>query len=106
MAYDEITTLLGGWAGFEIRAVERQPGGTRTGAPAITIELAALPGQPHYCSRCGRATTEVHEVTLRRVRELPILEAETWLLLPLARVRCPRCGPTIETLPGLTATPE
>jgi transposase len=101
MAYDEITTLLGGWAGFEIRAVERKPGGTRTGAPQITIELSALPGHPRYCSRCGRATTEVHDVTIRRVRELPILDAETWLLVPQARVRCPDCGPTVEALPWL-----
>src|SRR6266545_7929572 len=101
MAYDEITTLLGGWAGFEIRAVERKPGGTRTGAPQITIELSALPGHPRYCSRCGRATTEVHDVTIRQVRELPILDAETWLLVPQARVRCPDCGPTVEALPWL-----
>ncbi|MGH7718216.1 MAG: ISL3 family transposase [Gemmatimonadaceae bacterium] len=101
MAHDEITTLLGGWAGFEIRAVEREPGGTRSGAPQITIELAAIPGHPRYCSRCGRATTEVHEVTVRRVRELPILDAETWLLVPQARVRCPGCGPTVEALPWL-----
>ncbi len=101
MAYDEITTLLGGWAGFEIRAVERQPGGTGTGAPQITIELSALPGHPRYCSRCGRATPEVHDVTIRRVRELPILDAETWLLVPQARVRCPDCGPTVEALPWL-----
>lgn len=101
MAYEEITTLLGGWSGFEILAVQREPGGTPSGAPQITIELAAIASHPHYCSRCGRATTEVHDVTIRRVRELPILDAETWLLVPQARVRCPDCGPAVEALPWL-----
>ena len=101
MAYDEITALLGGWPGFEIRAVERALGGTPSGAPQITIELAALPEAARYCSRCGHRTTQVHDVTVRRVRDLPILDADTWLLLPQARVNCPTCGPTIEALPWL-----
>jgi transposase len=101
VAYDEITTLLGGWPGFDIQTVTRQPGGTHSGAPQITIELVAQPTAPRYCSRCGHATQDVHDVTLRRVRELPILDAETWLIVPQARVRCPTCGPTIEALPWL-----
>lgn len=99
MAYEEITALLGGWAGFEIRAVERTP--SERGTPQITITLASLAHQPRQCSQCGHATTEVHDVTPRRIRELPILDAETWLVVPLARVRCPHCGPTIEALPWL-----
>jgi transposase len=43
----------------------------------------------------------VHDVAERRIRELPILEAETWLVLRLARVACPTCGPTVEGLPWL-----
>lgn len=101
MAYEEITALLGGWPGFDIERVTREAGGTRTGAPQITIALVAAPDRPRTCSRCGQATTAVHDVSLRRVRELPILEAETWLLVPLARVSCPRCGPTVEGLPWL-----
>lgn len=101
MAVDEITALLGGWPGFVIQDVPREPGGTATGAPQIPIVLAARPGRRYHCSRCGRATTQVHELTSRRVRELPILDAETWLVLPLARVRCPTCGPTVEGLPWL-----
>jgi transposase len=45
--------------------------------------------------------TEVHEVTPREVRDLPILDAETWLILPRVRLRCPRCGPTVEAIPWL-----
>src|SRR5262249_54364224 len=28
----------------------------------------------------------------------PILEAETWLIFPRARLQCPRCGPTVEAV--------
>ena len=101
MAYEEITALLGGWPGFAIAAVTREPGGTATGAPRVTIELAALPNARRYCGRCGRAAAAVHDVSVRRVRELPILDAETWLLVPLARVACAGCGPTVEALPWL-----
>lgn len=101
MAYEEIAALLGGWPGFEIQRVTREPGGTRTGAPQVTIELASVPGTWRYCSRCGRATAELHDVSTRRVRELPILDAETWLVVPLARVQCGTCGPTVEGLPWL-----
>jgi transposase len=101
MAYEEITALLGGWPGFAIERVTREPGGGRPSAPQITITLVAVPGTPRTCSRCRQATTTVHDVSVRRVRELPILEAETWLLVPLARVSCPRCGPTVEGLPWL-----
>jgi len=101
MAYEEITAMLGGWPGFTIREVRRAPGGTASGAPQITIVLTPLPTARRYCSRCGQAVAALHDTTERRIRELPILDAETWLLVPLARVACPRCGPTIETLPWL-----
>ncbi|HXR91595.1 MAG TPA: transposase family protein, partial [Steroidobacteraceae bacterium] len=84
-----------------MRQVTREPGGTRSGAPQVTIALEPIPGTQRYCSRCGRATTQVHDVAERRIRELPILDAETWLVLPLARVACPTCGPTVEALPWL-----
>jgi transposase len=43
----------------------------------------------------------VHDSAERRVRDLPILEAETWLVFPRARLECPRCGPTVEAVPWL-----
>ena len=101
MAFEEITALLGGWPGFVIERVAREPGEPDASAPQITIALVAVPDTPRTCSRCGQTTTAVHDVSPRRVRELPILDAETWLLVPLARVRCPTCGPTVERLPWL-----
>jgi transposase len=43
----------------------------------------------------------VHETTTRRVRDLAVMEWDTWLLLPCARVECPQCGPTVEAVPWL-----
>ena len=41
MAYEEITALLGGWPGFAIEAVTREPGGTSSGAPRPDRSLPA-----------------------------------------------------------------
>jgi transposase len=99
MAHEEITLLLGGWDGFEIVGVRRSQ--SEHGTPTVEIELARVAGLARHCSRCDRVVTELHDVTVRRVRELPILDATTWLLVPVARLRCPHCGPTIERLPWL-----
>ena len=100
MAYDEITALLGGWDGFELVGVERVPArGQRP--PVIELTLRAIPDQPKQCSRCGAWVREIHDVTPRRIRDLPILEADTWLIVPWARVRCPHCGPTSEQVSWL-----
>src|SRR5437867_4154520 len=39
--------------------------------------------------------------TSREVRDLPILDAETWLIVPRVGVACPRCGPTVEAVSWL-----
>jgi GDP-D-mannose dehydratase len=42
----------------------------------------------------------VHETTYRVVRDLPILDAETHVVVPRRRLVCPRCGPKLEKLLG------
>jgi len=101
MAYEEITALLGGWPGFELIGVQREEPSPARPTPRIVLTLRAVPEHPKACSRCGATTLAVHDVTPREVRDLPILEAETWLVLPRARVLCPRCGPTVEAVPWL-----
>ena len=98
MAYQEITVLLGGWEGFEIIRVQREV--SAQGASEVVIELAPVASSARHCGRCG-APAEVHDTTVRRIRELPILDSETWLMVPVARVRCRRCGPSTEALPWL-----
>ena len=100
MAYDEITALLGGWEGFELTSVQREsPSGDAP--PRIVLELRPVPNHPKRCSRCGEVVVEIHDLSERRVRDLPILEAETWLVFPRARLQCPRCGPTVEAVSWL-----
>lgn len=101
MAYEEITTLLGGWPGFVLVGVERQPPRVAGQPPRVRLTLAAEPTAPKICSRCGTAGLPVHDVSPREVRDLPILDAETVLVVPRARVQCPTCGPTVEAVPWL-----
>lgn len=101
MAYEEITALLGGWPGFTLVAVERVAAGAAGAPPRVRLTLAAVPGHPRTCSRCGATALPLHDVTPREVRDLPILDAETVLIVPRARVQCPTCGPTVEAVPWL-----
>lgn len=101
----ELLNALGGWAGFEVAGVRREEGlePDVLGLPAerLVIELRAKPGAPKRCSRCGSVVVEIHDVSERRVRDLPIWELDTWLIVPRARLQCPRCGPTVEAVPWL-----
>jgi transposase len=101
MAYEDITALLGGWPGFRLVDVRREGATLARPVPRIVLTLEAVPGQPRRCHRCGEVVGEVHEVTPRKVRDLPILDAETWLVVPRVRLRCPRCGPAVEVVPWL-----
>ena len=95
MAYEDITALLGGWEGFELIGVEREAG------PQIVLRLQPIAAVAKRCSGCGAVVTAIHETIERRVRDLPILDAATWLIVPRARLLCPRCGPTVEAVPWL-----
>lgn len=101
MAYDEITDLLGGWEGFELVTVRREPATASQPVPRIVLELQPLAKHPKRCSGCGEIVVEIHDTTERRVRDLPILEWETWVVFPRVRLQCPRCGPTVEAVPWL-----
>lgn len=101
----ELLNDLGGWEGFEVAAVHREeaprPDVLGDPAPRLIIELRAKPGVLKRCSRCGTLVREVHDVATRRVRDLPLWERDTWLIVPWARVLCPRCGPTVEAVDWL-----
>ena len=101
MAYEEITALLGGWDGFELIGVERTAATETHPIPEIVLKLRPVRGAPKRCSGCGEIVEAMHDVSERRVRDLPIMEAETWLVFPRARLECPRCGPTVEAVPWL-----
>ena len=76
---------------------------TRQGGdkPIIEITLKAKAGWVGECSGCGRSVASVHEYVLRRVRDLPILDAQTHVRLERRRLACPECGPKLERLDWL-----
>jgi transposase len=93
---------LGVWEGYRVGTVQRFDGKGQDGSGAeVWIELLPCGDREMVCSGCGGKATRVHETTERWVRDLPILDAETRLLVHRRRVLCPRCGPKLEELPWL-----
>lgn len=86
---------------LRVCGVRREPAGVSHAVSQIVLELRPVAGWAKRCSRCGEIVAEIHDTSERRVRDLPILDAETRLVLPRARLQCPRCGPTVEAVPWL-----
>jgi len=98
----ELLKLFGTWEGYDVVGVteEVSPDGDVFGDPAPRLVLVLQPKADHRkrCSQCGALVDAVHDVSERRVRDLPFGEWDTWLVFPRARVACPRCGPTVEAV--------
>lgn len=90
--------FLGSWEGFRIVGGCRHEG--VSGRTILRIFLAAEP-EPGRCSACGSIGKSIHEVTSRWIRDLPVLDAETWLRVPRRRIACPCCGPKLEAISWL-----
>lgn len=101
----ELLNSVGGWDGFEVAEIRRdvalEPDVLGLPSERLIIELRPKPGAAKRCSRCGSVVAEIHDVSERRVRDLPMWELDTWLIVPRARLECPRCGPTVEAVPWL-----
>ena len=67
-------------------------------APRFVIEVRPVADHVKRCSQCGAPVTRVRETTTRRVRDSATMARDTWLVVPRARVKCPRCGPTVEAV--------
>lgn len=95
------TRFLGEWEGYDVAAIHRLP--RRGKRPArIRIELTPQQDRAGRCSGCGRKVSSVHDTAIRVVRDLPILDAETHVVVPRRRLACPRCGPKLEKLSWLS----
>jgi len=92
-------SVLGGWEGYVPREIRRQE--DRGRFPRIWIELVPVADGVLRCSGCRETASGVHETTRRVVRDLPLLDADTFLIVHRRRVLCPRCGPCVEELPWL-----
>ncbi len=97
MPKDDDIAWLGGWEGYDVGGVERENGKE----PEIWIYLTPAPMRGMICAGCGGRVGELHEIVYRQVRDLPILDARTWLIVPRRRVACPRCGARLERLSWL-----
>src|SRR5512147_1870029 len=80
---DDVIEALGGWEGYAIEEIEVHQEG---GKAQVWITLVPVAGIARRCSGCGRRVEGVHDVTYRGVRDVGILEAETWLWLGRVRV--------------------
>ena len=90
--------FLGEWEGYEVGQVQRKGRGSRR---RVVIELEETAGHVGVCSGCGRRVELVHERVRREVRDLPILDMPTVLVLRRRRLECPKCGPRLERLAWL-----
>lgn len=101
----DLLEQIGGWDGFEVAEITTEdalaPDVLGLPAPRLVIRLQPKADAVKRCSRCGEPVVEIHDVSERRVRDLPIGEWDTWLVMPRARLQCPRCGPTVEAVPWL-----
>jgi transposase len=101
LSKEQVTEILGEWEGYRIGTVGRFAAGEKGPTAQVWIDLVPRRDRPMVCSGCGRTVQEVHETTARWVRDLPILDAQTHLLVHRRRVLCPSCGPKVEALSWL-----
>lgn len=99
MSSTNCISVLGGWEGYSPREVRRKE--LPRQHPQIWIELVPLADGILRCSGCREVASGVHETIRRVVRDLPILDADTFLVVHRRRVLCPRCGPCLEELSWL-----
>lgn len=95
MSPEQCIALLGGWEGYRVGTVGRFEVGEGRPRPEVWLELHPDEGRL-TCSGCGGEAQAVHETRPRWIRDLPILGADTWLLVWRRRVLCGRCGPKLE----------
>src|ERR1035438_2856056 len=53
------------------------------------------------CAGCGRRVHQMHEVYDREIRDLPVFEYQSTVVVELYRVNCPACGGKAEKVPQL-----
>lgn len=82
MREGDATAWLGGWEGYQVETIQRRDDERRE----IWIFLGCTPSVPMICDGCGRGVDRVHDIKTRLVRDLPILDAATWLSVPRRRV--------------------
>lgn len=96
MSQPDIISITGGWEGYRV-----EKSTTLACGKQVEVELVPLPNAQMLCPVCGRHCKGVHETTKRVIRDLPILDAQTRLIVHRRRLLCPHCGPVLERLSWL-----
>lgn len=97
MADSKFTAAFCGWEGYHLGTV----GHPDDDSGVVWIELRPDPDRVLICSGCGGVALGVHDTAERWVRDLPMFDAQSHLLVQRCRVRCHACGPKLEALPWL-----
>lgn len=88
---------LGGWEGYRVERIAWPKSDSRT----VTLYLKPS-SRTMSCTHCGSRCRQVHDTTVRRVRDLPLLAFRVVLVVPRRRVWCVQCGgPRLEKLSWL-----
>lgn len=88
---------LGGWEGYRVERI----GWPEADSRIVTIYLKPS-ARTMYCEHCGSRCRHVHETSVRRVRDLPLMALQVRLVVPRRRVWCEQCaGPRLEKLSWL-----
>jgi len=98
LSLQDVIADVGGWEGYRIAETRTLDSG---GIRRVEIELVPERAHELICDGCGRHVNTVHETIKRTVRDLPIFDAQTLLIVPRRRLQCPLCGPCVERLSWL-----
>ena len=76
MTHDEFTAVLGSWEGYRVVGCQRLEADPQKGRkrPVVEIQREPDPGRIKRCDGCGEEVSGVHDVAVRRIRDLPILD--------------------------------
>jgi transposase len=95
VALDQCISRLGGWEGYDVESCTTE---VHRGVSWCIVHLSVRPDRQRWCSGCLRPCQAIHDTEQRRVRDLPVFEHRTVVVLPRVRVACRHCGPRVELL--------
>lgn len=98
MALVQSMARLLGWESYRFVGAQHEAGAS---ARWCVIQLEPCRRRRRRCSGCGQMVSAIHEVSERRVRDLPIFDAAVEVVVPRLRLACPECGPKLEQLAWL-----
>ena len=101
MAQEQGNSILWGWEGYQVGLVKRVEAESGAQRVRVLVQLRVETSRPGICSGCGEWVGKTHDYQNRCVRDLPILEADTYLFIRRRRLACERCGAKLERLSWL-----